>query len=353
MHQAVHERCAGIDIGKRQLAVTVIVGAAAAEPTVETRFFGTTVPELEKLRQWLQSQGCTIVVMESTGSYWKPVWNILEGSAELVLANPRLVKVLRGRKTDRKDSRWLAHWLRHDMIQGSFIPPRPVQELRDLTRRRKRLQGHAGSERNRIQRILEEANVKLGNVVSDVFGVSGQRMLTELLKEAPAAPAEIAELAKGRLRARIPQIIETLVEHRMEQHHRQMIQHCLDHMVVIEGQVATLEQRIQEKLAPFRASYDLLLTIPGVKQETAPVILAEIGPDVSVFPSPQHLASWAGVCPGKNESAGKQKGGHIVKGNRWLMAALVQAAWGAVHKQESIFQRRFYRLQQKLGASGL
>jgi transposase len=244
------ENCAGIDVGKKFLAVCVLTGPADRKPAAEVRRFGTSVKELERLRAWLVETKCTEAVMESTGSYWKPVFNILEGSLKILLANPEQVKALKGKKTDPNDSRWLASLLRHGLVQGSFIPPRDIRELRDLTRRRRTLVGEGSSERNRVQKILEDANVKLGNVLSDVFGMSGQAMLEALL-ENKRSPAEIAELAHWSLAPKIPQIVEALEGHRMSEHHRFLVRQALRHMQYIEKMIEELDQEIAVKLKPY------------------------------------------------------------------------------------------------------
>jgi len=244
---AAIERCGGIDVGKKFLAVCIMVGPLEGEPHVEIQRFGTTVLELRRLRDWLNQESITHVAMESTGSYWKPVFNILEDAVRVYLANPQDVKNRKGHKTDNKDGWWLAHLLRHAMIQPSFIPPRAIRELRDLTRRRRRLLGNGSSEKNRVQKILEDANVKLGNVLADVFGVSGQLMLEALL-EGKAGPQEIAQLAKRRARQRIPEIAAALEEHPMNAHHRRMIRYSLEHMQFIEQQIIQLDKDIAQKI---------------------------------------------------------------------------------------------------------
>jgi transposase len=343
------EICAGIDIGKREIAVTILTGAANSEPTAETRTFGTTTRELTECAEWLHTGGCSTVVMESTGSYWLPVWNVLHTGFGVIIANPDHVKARRGEKTDAEDSRRLAERLRVGDVRGSFVPPDKVVVLRDLTRRRKRLLTAANSERNRVQKLLERANVKFGNVVSDVFGVSGQRFLAALLKPEPPTPADIAELARGRLRNKIAQITETIEGHRLDRHRRWMIQHCLDHLVFLEKQIAELRTETIAALAPFQREFELLQTIPGVGEETAAVIIAETGGNMAQFPTHRNLTSWAGVCPGNNMSAGRQKSGAIKHGNKWLMSALVQAGWAAVRQRGSIFKKRFYRQMQHRG----
>lgn len=348
MIEAVLERCAGIDIGKRELVATVMSGPLTERAVAETRFFGTTVAELERLRDWLLASGCTEACMESTGSYWKPVWNILEGKLRLMLINPSHIPGRRGQKTDRKDSRKLAHWLRHGMLTGSYVPPREIRELRDLTRRRKRLLGAAISEQNRVAKTLEDANVKLSSVLSNLFGASGEAMLEALLR-GEASSAQIAELARGRLRRKIDAIAAALEGNKLGDHHRWLIRQSLEHIRFVAAQVEELEQEIVKRLQPYQRQYEVLQTIPGVKADSAASILAEIGPDMRQFPSHRHLTSWAGVSPGNHKSAGRNTNSRCAGGNRWLGAALNQCAWSAVRKRESIFKRRFHRLCPRLG----
>jgi len=346
---AVIERCAGIDIGKREVAVAIITGPADQDGEVQTRVFGTTVPALEKLREWLVQTGCTSVAMQSTGSYWIPVKNILESAVRIVLVCPRKHKPEPGDKTDFRDAKNLAHLHRHGLLEGSFLPRREVVELRDLTRRRKKLPGNLAAEKNRIQKVLETANVKIGSVASDVFGVSGQAMISVLLSGKVATAEQIAELSKRRLRQRIPELTEALERHHMNDHHRWLIRQSVEHAVLLDRQMEELEAKIAEKLQPFQREYELLQSIPGVKTTTAASILAEIGPDMTQFPSSKHLTSGAGICPGNNRSAGKSKRGRIKKASKFLMAALVQAGWAASRKQGSLFQRRFHRWMRRLG----
>ena len=345
------ERCAGIDVGKKFLAVCVLIGPANRKPAEEVRRFGANVSELERLRAWLQEKGCTEAVMESTGSYWKPVFNILEGSLKIVLANPEQVKAVRGKKTDPMDSRWLASLLRHGLVQGSFIPPLDIRELRDLTRRRRTLLGEGAAERNRAQKVLEDANVKIGNVLSDVFGVSGQAMLEALL-ENNRSPEQIAELVHGRLQPKVPQIVDALKGHRMTDHHRFLLKQSLRHMEFIEKMVGELDEEIREQLKPHQKQVELASSVPGIGRRAAENILAETGVDMSPdgpFPDCHHLASWAGICPGNNESAGQQKSGRTRKGNRWLRATLAQTGWAGAAKKNSSFQERFQRWKVRRG----
>jgi transposase len=342
------ERCAGIDVGKQRLAVCVMVGPLAGEPRVEIREFGTITAELESLRQWLQSEGVTHVVMESTGSYWKPVFNVLEDSVQVYLAKSQEVKNRKGHKTDKKDSWWLAHLLRHAMIRPSFVPPRGLRELRDLTRRRRKMIGAASSERNRVDKVLQDANVKLSSELSDIFGVSGQLMLEALLK-GKASPADIAMFAQGSARGKVDKIRAALEGHRFNDHHRRMINYSLEHLRFLEDHIAELDREIlaQIKALGYMRQWELLQTVPGIKEVGAASVLAEIGPDMTQFPTEKDISSWAGVCPGNNRTAGKDKGSKPNKGNRWLRSALTECAWGASRKKDCFVKPKFWRLTTK------
>jgi transposase len=348
MISAVIERCVGIDVGKKSLAVCVMVGPANGEARHEIRTFGTTVAELTNLKKWIVQEQCTHVVMESTGSYWKPVFNILEESVEVMLVNPHEVKARKGHKTDNKDGWWLAHLLRHGMITPSFIPPRAQRELRDLTRRRKKLIHTATGEKNRVDKMLQDANVKLSDVLTDLFGVSGQLMLESLL-EGKADVAAIAAFAKRGAKKKIPQIIASLEQHQMREHHRVMIRFSLDHLRFLEEQLGDLDQRIRQKIeeAGDQKQWELLQTIPGVQEPTAAVMLAEVGPDVKPFASEKKLSSWAGVCPGNNRSAGKNKSTSTTEGNHWLKAALTESAWAVSRKKDGHLREKFWRIAPK------
>ena len=350
MISAAIERCAGIDVGKKFLAVCVMVGPLEGEPRVEIRKFGTIRAELEGLRDWLKQQGVTHVVMESTGSYWKPVFNVLEDAVRVYLANPQEVKNRKGHKTDNKDGWWLAHLLRQAMIHPSFIPPRAIRELRDLTRRRKRLLGAGTSERNRVQKVLEDANVKLGNVLTDLFGVSGQLMLEALLR-GQAKPEEIAQFAKGRAKKKIPEMIAALEGHQMSDHHRRMIRYSVDHMCFLEEQIEQLDQDITAKIreAGLEPHWQLVQSVPGVQETSAAAILAETGTDMTQFPSEKHISSWAGICPGNNRSAGNNRSSHTTGGNRWLRGTLTECAWAASAKKNCFLKDKFWRITTKSG----
>jgi transposase len=286
--------------------------------------------------------------MESTGSYWKPVFNVLEDSVKVYLANPHEVKNRKGHKTDDKDGWWLAHLLRHAMIHPSFIPPRPLRELRDLTRRRERLNGAGSAEKNRVQKVLVDANVKLGNVLTDVFGVSGQLMLDALLK-GEAKPEEIAQFARKRAKKKIPEIIAALEGHQMSEHHRKMIRYSLSHMKFIEEQIEEIDRDIAAKIqeAGLDRQWQILQTVPGVQQRSAAKILAETGADMTQFPSQRNLSSWAGICPGNNRSAGKNRSNHPTGGNPWLRGALTECAWAAAAKKNCFLKEKFWRITTK------
>lgn len=286
MITAVRERCAGIDVHRDFVQVCFMWGAAEGEAHWEMRRFGTRVPELLELKAWLEERNCTDVVMESTGPYWEPVFNVLEGAVKLCLANPQEVKNRRGHKTDKKDAWWLAHLYRHDMIRASYLPPRPVRELRMLTRRRRELVRDAAQEKNRVQKLLEQSNIKLRGVLSDVFGVSGAAMLEAIVVDGKTDPLEIATLAQGSLVKKKAAIAESLKGFQLPETHRFLIRQGMEHLAALVQQLEELEQAIQAKLKQegFEGASQLLQTIPGIEQVSAAEIVAEVGPDVKAFP---------------------------------------------------------------------
>jgi transposase len=300
----------------------------------------------------LEECRCTHVVMESTGAYWKPIFNVLEKSQALqvVLANAQQVKGLRGHKTDPSDSHWLAHLLRHGMIRASYIPPVCIRELRALTRHRKQLVRAGAQERNRVQKQLEESNIKLGNVLSDVFGLSGQLMLEALVK-GDASPEQIAQMAQRQARKKIPQIQAALEGHRMGEIQRELIRMSLEHMAVLENQIEHLDEVIFRHIeaSGLRRQHELLQTIPGVKKQAAASILAELGPDMKVFGTGAKCSSWSGVCPGNNESAGKRRRAPVMNGNPWLRSTLVECGWAGANRKDSAFRQRYQRLSPRIG----
>jgi transposase len=308
------------------------------------------VPSLKRLQDWLSDQHVTDVVMESTGSYWIPVFNILEGCVSVVLANPEEVKNRRGHKTDRKDAEHLADLLRHNHVRSSYIPAEPVRQLRDLTRRRLQITQDATRERNRVQKLLEQVNVKIASVLTDVFGVSGVRMLIALL-DGCTSSEEIAQLACGTAKRKTSQLTEALDGNRMNDHIRFVIRSCVRHLACLEEEVEELDAEILKRmqLPLFQTAFALLQTIPGVGPLSAATILAEAGPDLEAFPTAEQMASWAGLCPGNRESAGIRKGSQTTHGNSYLRTALVQCAWAATRKLDSVFHVRFRRLAPRRG----
>ena len=341
------ERCCGLDVHQGTVVACLLSGGAHQKARKEVRTFGTMTRDLMELKQWLVEQGCTHVAMESTGVYWKPVYAILEGALEIVVANAQHVKKVPGRKTDVKDAEWIADLLCHGLLRSSFVPPKPIRELRDLTRYRRKLVESQAAERNRLLKLLETANIKLASVATDVFGMSG-RLILRALVEGKATPQEMAELAKGKLRKKIPEL-EPALEGKVEEHHRFLLRLQLGRLEAAEKDLAVLEQRIQEKLKPYEAQLTLLDEIPGVDWTLAAGIIAEMGVDMSVFGSVSQLASWAGVCPGNNESAGKRKSSRIPKGNVYLKTALVEAANSAAKAKGTYLRDKFYRLKARRG----
>jgi transposase len=342
--ELVHARCAGLDVHARMISACIRVVSGQGVKR-EVRSFGTSTVELQRMADWLASEGCTHVAMESTGVYWKPAWHVLEGRFELVLANAMQVRNMPGRKSDVNDATWLAELLAHGLIRPSFVPPAPIQELRDLTRTRKQLVREIARHTLRIQKTLEDANIKLKSVASDILGRSGRAVLRAMVA-GESDPDRLAELTKGRLRASREAIIEAL-RGSVTEHHRFMIKLHLEQIEQLEAAVREVEARAGQ--APFRAAIELLTTIPGVSETTATVIVAEIGDDMTRFPSAGHLLSWAGLCPRLDESAGKRHSNRLRQGAPWLKTVLVQAAWGASRKRDSYLRARFLRLKLRRG----
>jgi len=334
-------RCAGIDVHKNNVVVCVRCCDRPGKVFEEVRTFSTMTAGLLALSDWLAEHGVTHVAMESTGVYWKPVFNILEGRVAVILVNAEHIKQVPGRKTDVKDCQWLAQLLQHGLLKASFVPPAPIRELRDLTRQRTQLIQERTAAANRIQKVLEDANIKL------VLGVSGRDMLEGLIA-GETDPAKLADLARKRLREKIP-ALRLALQGRATEHHRFLLRMHLDHVTHLEELIARVGGRIEEALAPFAEAEERLQTIPGISQRVAETVLAEIGPRMEQFPSADHLASWAGMCPGNNESAGKRRSGRVTKGNRWLKRILVQAAWAASHTKGTYLQAQYRRLAKRRG----
>ncbi|BDU75480.1 IS110 family RNA-guided transposase [Mesoterricola sediminis] len=345
--EVLHARCAGLDLGKELVvACRRVVGSSGA--TSEVRSFGASVRELMRLRDWLEEAGITHVVMEATGVYWKPVWHALEDSFELILANPKHVKQVPGRKSDVNDAQWLADLLAHGLIQASFVPPRATQELRDLTRTHKQLTREVARHALRIQKVLEDADIKLSGVLTDVLGASGKRILKAIVG-GEQSPEILANLALRTARKKIPELQEALGGH-IRSHHRFPIGIHLAQIEAIEGSIAQVEGRLEEHLKPQAEQVRLLCTIPGIGLIAARTILAEIGSDMTRFPTVGHLVSWAGFCPQMHESAGKRKSTRIRKGAPWLKEMLVQCAWPAIKVKDSYLRARFNRLKARRGS---
>jgi transposase len=345
--ELVLERCAALDVHQAQLTASARVphsGGGRAELHAE---FQTMTSGLLALRDWLQELGVTHVAMEATGVYWKPVYYLLEDDFELLLVNARHVKNVPGRKTDVKDAQWLSQLLEHGLLKGSFVPPAPIRELRDLTRYRKSQVRERQREANRLHKVLEDAGIKLSSVASDVLGVSGRRMLSALCEGSADAEA-LADLAKGRLRAKLPALREAL-EGRFRGHHALLVSHVLAHLDFLDETIAALSEEIEERLCPFERELALLETIPGVGRRSAQVILSELGPDMSRFPSDRHAASWAAVCPGNDESAGKRRSGRMRKGNNWLRETLIECAHAATRTKDGYLRSQFHRIRRRRG----
>lgn len=340
----LYARCAGLDVHPKSVTACART-TSGVRPEHEVRTFGTSTKELEALSGWLADRGCTHVAMESTGVYWKPVWHVLEGRFELVLANAMHIRNIPGRKSDVKDSVWIADLLAHGLLRGSFVPPEQIQELRDLTRTRKQLTREITRHTQRIQKTLEDANVKLTEVISSVLGKSGRAILRALIA-GESDPHRLVELTGDRLKASKTELADAL-QGRVTEHHRFMLKMHLEQVERLEEAVRELEVRADQ--GPFRVATELLTTIPGVSGVTARVIVAEIGDDMSRFPSAGNLVSWAGLCPRLDESAGKRRSTRTRQGAPWLKPVLVQAARAAANKRDSYLRAQYLRLKARRG----
>lgn len=385
----VYERCCGLDVHKKTVVACLVVSRDGGAPTKEIRTFGTMTEDLLTLADWLTLYNVSHVAMESTGVYWKPIYNLLEGTFALLLVNAAHIKAVPGRKTDVRDCEWIADLLRHGLLRGSFIPDRPLRELRELTRYRTALIRERAAEANRLQKVLEGANIKLGDVVSNVLGKSGREMLDALVG-GRAEVAELAQLARGRMREKIPQLEKALQGH-FADHQRFLIARQLVHIDQLDGLIGEVSEEISARLSPLtppptapsapsagtdasvpappdapqteaaatearvsapvptRAALERLTTIPGVGQRTAEILVAEIGADMTRFPTAQHLAAWAGMVPGNNESAGRRRSGKTRKGSAWLRSALTEAAHAASHTKNTYLVAQYRRLAVRRG----
>lgn len=343
----IYDRCCGLDLHKRFVTACRIVPGPDGRPTKETRTFATMTGDLLALGDWLATGGVTHVAMESTGVYWKPVWNLLEDCFTLLLVNAAHVKVVPGRKRDVGDAEWLADLLRHGLLRPSFVPDRPARELRELTRYRSSLVRERTAEVNRLHKTLEGANIKLGSVVSELTGVSARAMLQDLVAGQEDAAA-LADLAVGQLRRKRPELEQALTG-RMSAHQRFMLAQHLALIDALDEQIAVVGEEIAARLRPFEAQVVLLDSIPGIGRWSAEIILAEIGPDMGRFPTAGHLASWAGMCPGHDESGGKRRSGRTRKGSPWLRVTLTEAAYAAGRGKGTYLSARYHRLIGRKG----
>jgi transposase len=342
------ERCAGLDVHQATVVACVLINERGRRPRKQLRTFGTMTHELEALREWLAAERVTHLGMESTGVYWRPVHAVLEDEFEVIVGNARHIRNVPGRKTDVKDAEWIAELVCCGLIRPSFVPPKPLRELRELLRYRRKLTEAQAAERNRLQRQLEIANIKLGSVATDVFGVSGRAILRALIDNT-TSPMEMADLARGRLRSKRDELTHAL-KGRLDDTQRFLLSMQLRRVEDIEQLIEILDQRIAEKLAPYQAEMALLMQIPGVDWVVAAVLIAELGVDMSVFVSVHHLAAWAGLCPGSHESAGKRRSAAARKGNVHLRTMLVGAARPAARTKGSYFKDKYYRLKARRGS---
>jgi transposase len=344
--QVVYERCCGLDVHKRKI-VACLLTLDGGKLQKDIRTFSTTTNALLALLDWLTGAGCTHVAMESTGVYWKPVYNILEGHLELLVVNAQHLKAVPGRKTDVKDAEWIAELLQHGLLKASFVPPKFVRELRDLTRTRTSIVRDRAQAVNRLQKILEDANIKLASVATDITGRSGRAML-RLIITGETDEKTIAELAKGRMRAKLGELEQALIGAATD-HHRFLLAEQLNLIEYYEGMIERLNSEVEKLLLPFQKEIEVLDSVPGVSRRTAEVLLAEIGTDMTRFPTHRHLASWAGMCPGNKESAGKRLSGKTRKGSPWLKSGLIEAAHGASHTKDKYLSAQYRRLVTRRG----
>jgi transposase len=346
--EVLHDGVAGLDVHKKTVVACVRTPSDGRARRSETREFETFIADLERLRDWLTSAGVTHVAMEATGVFWKPVWFVLEeGPFELLLVNARNMRMVPGRKTDVADAGWIAQLLEVGLLRGSLVPPPVIRELRDLTRYRKRLIQDRTREGQRVEKVLEDAGIKLASVASQTMSVSGRAMIDALIA-GERDPAVLADLAKKRMRSKIPELARAL-HGRFGDHHGAMLRLHLAHIDHLDATITSIDEQIDTKLVPFDEARRRLMTITGVGKTTAEVLIAEIGVDMSAFPTAAHLASWAGVCPGNNESAGKRRSGRTNPASPWLTDALIQASWAAARSKDTWLSARFWRLARRIG----
>lgn len=346
--EVLYPHCAGLDVHK-ETVVACVRHMEAGKVSSSVKSFSSTTGGLMELSEWLSTEKVTHIAMEATGVYWKPVWHILsDGEFTLVLANAAHVKNVPGRKTDVNDATWLADLMAHGLIKGSFVPDEPTQQLRDLLRTRKQFVRERAGHVQRIQKALEDANIKLDSVISDVVGVSGRRMLVALI-EGEADPRALAALAHERIRATAAEL-QAALRGRVTTHHRFLLKLHLDHLDAVEAAIARIDREVSANVEPFRAAVEMLSGIPGVSSLSAEVLVSEMGIDMSRFPNEGHLISWAGLCPRNDESAGKRRSTRMKKGAPWLKTTLLQCAWAATRVKGSYLQAQYFRLRSRRGA---
>lgn len=340
--------CCGLDVHKRTVTACLLKWGAPGRAVKEVRTFETTTSQLLELADWLAGQHCQHVAMESTGVYWKPVYNILAGVCqEVLLVNAQHIKAVPGRKTDVKDAEWIAELLSYGLLRGSFIPPQEIRELRDLTRYRTTLIRQRADESNRIQKLLEDCNIKLASVATDILGVSGWDMLSAIVA-GETDPAKLAEMARGRLRSKIPQLVEAL-RGVIRPNQRWLLGQQLEHVRHLQRMINELDQQIDQLISPFLRQVQKLREIPGISRQLAEVLIAEIGVDMRQFPTAEHLASWASICPGHKETGGKRLSGRTRRGNPWLKSALAEAGWAASHTRNTCLGARYHNIARRRG----
>jgi len=345
--QVIHERCAALDVHKKTVVTTIMITQTDGSVQEQTRTFSTMTVDLLALDDWLSSHQVEVIAMESTGVFWRPVFNLLEEGRQVILVNAQHMKAVPGRKTDVKDSQWLADLLRHGLLKASFIPPKPVRELRDLMRYRKKMVQERADEVRRLQKVLETANIKLASVATDVLGKSGRSMLDAILG-GQDDPEVLAELARGRMRAKLPDLRKAL-DGRVQLHHRVLLTRILAHVDFLEESLAQLQAEMEPYLDPFEEAVELVQSVVGIGEIAAACIIAEIGTDMERFASDKHLASWAGLCPGNKQSGGKRLSGKTTKGNPYLRAILFEVAWAITHTKDNYLSAFYHRMVRRRG----